>query len=160
MNLKNLLPAALAGALGLSATSCDPAEALQKKHQKDIEDVMQMVQPSDANLATSEAYYAGRSDLVSISPEQRASLALSHAKLACAKEGLEKGTLSFADFYNTIIASKSPIITDKNTKLQIDDSFGYTSSISVGPQTIEFWTAPGNPNTIFKNYSVSNVEMQ
>lgn len=73
MNLKNLLPAALAGLIGVSTPACKPA---QEKHSEDVKRILDAVQPTEDLVKLSQEYYNGREDLKSISDEERMSLIL------------------------------------------------------------------------------------
>lgn len=83
MNLKNLLPAALAGLIGVSAPACKP---LAEKKRAEVEHILQSVQPTEDVVKLSQEYYGGRTDLENISDAERASLVMSHAKLTRAAE--------------------------------------------------------------------------
>ena len=118
MDVKKLLPVALAGLIGLSAPACKP---IQERNQEKVKKILEAVQPTDERIDLSYDYYEGRFDLKNISDEQRASLALGRAKMIQLSEKLQNGSIAFVDFYNTVVLSKERIITDKNTKLPIDN---------------------------------------
>ncbi len=71
MNFKNLIPAAFAGLIGISAPACKP---LAEKKKAEVEQVLQAVQPTEDVIQASQQYYGNREDLKNLSPEKRASL--------------------------------------------------------------------------------------
>lgn len=156
MNLKNLLPAAVAGLIGLTTPACD---RVQEKHKNDIKSIIELLEPESADIALSQELYERRPDLTNLSEEKIRSLAYGHAKLRSAAKLLQDGELSFEKFYNTVVISRERVITDKHTKLRSD--FGeYYPSVSVGSKHIEFWTTDGNPNIILQDYTIAQVIMQ
>lgn len=124
MKLSSTLQAALlSSTIALTGTACKPTQEAQDKHKEEVKRILSEVQPTKDILSSSKDYFDGRKNLTNISDEQRESLTLGHAKMTCLARGLENGTISVADF-NTVISSDDRIITDKNTKLQVDKKGG------------------------------------
>lgn len=155
MKMKHVLSAGLAASLALSA--CKPT--VTKTHDR-VEALMTAVQPGEDNILAAQEYYDARSDLKNITPEERQSLILGRAKLRRLEEGLQNGTVSLEDFIRRIIGSEVPIITDENTKLKVSHNVGRpVASIHFGENEWEIWTDDQSPNRIFKNPTITSVEL-
>lgn len=79
MNLKNLLPAALAGLIGVSAPACKPS---QEKYREGVKQILESINPSEEVIIASHNYYDSRDDLNNLSSDKKRSLTLSHARLS------------------------------------------------------------------------------
>jgi len=73
MNLKNLLPVALAGLIGVGTPACKP---LAEKKKAEVERILDAVRPTEDLKDSSRQYYKDRKDLKTISLDERESLAL------------------------------------------------------------------------------------
>ncbi len=155
MKMKHILSAGLAASLALSA--CKPT--VTKTHDR-VEALMTAVQPGEDNILAAQEYYDARSDLKNITSEERQSLILGRAKMRRLEEGLKNGAISLEDFISQIIGSHTQIITDENTKLKVSHNIGRpVSDINFGPKEWEIWTDDQSPNRIFKNPTITSVEL-
>lgn len=143
----------------LAIAACKPT--VKETKDRVAAALMTAVQPDADNINAAQKYYDARPDLKNITPEQRQSLILGCAKLRRLEEGLKNDTISLKDFISQIIGSHTQIITDDNTKLKVSHNIGRpVSNIHFGDQEWEIWTDDQSPNRIFKNPTITSVELQ
>lgn len=84
MKLTPALKAALvASTIALTGASCKPQ---QDQHKAEVERILSAVQPTADDTLASRKYYESRKDLQNLSPDEKFSLTLSHARLSVLAE--------------------------------------------------------------------------
>lgn len=150
MNLKNLLPAALAGLIGVGIPACKPA---QEKHSQDVKRILDAVQPTEEKVSHAQSYYESRNDLKNLSSDQRMSLTLWNARLSVLKEQMKGWKISTQDLL-TILKSNDKIITDANTKLKIATNFWRDIEfLSYVGDDLQLRTESYSPDKILRNFA-------